>query len=74
MAIKFMFENGSGLKSKDAGKDAPGLTPHRFTKLISEYKETGILNLPVGYFIKSIQGLPPETRTDETTTLIIIGQ
>jgi hypothetical protein len=70
--IKFIFENGTGLKPKDAGKTAPGLTPHRFNKLINEYRTTGVMNLPADYIIRSIQGLPADN-TGELTTLIIIG-
>jgi hypothetical protein len=60
MATKLVFENGCGL------------TPARVRKLQEAYEVNGILNLPTGYFIRQIQGLPPENR--KPMTLIIIGK
>jgi hypothetical protein len=74
MQTKIIFENGSGLKAWRLGKDTPGLTPYRFGQLINEYKTKGILNLPAGYYVKSIQTLPGDKKDAELTTIIVIGQ
>ena len=60
MKTKFVFENGSSL------------TPGRQRKLVDGYRKQGVLKLPVGYRIQSIQGIT-DPKTTEMTTIIIVG-
>lgn len=60
MATKFIFENGSSL------------TPGRQKKLIDGYRKQGILKLPVGYHVRTIQGIT-DPKTSALTTIIIVG-
>jgi hypothetical protein len=65
MSTRFIFENGSGL------------TPKKQQKLIDGYANNGIMKLPVGVIIRSIQVFPEgvdDTGHPTTATLIIIGQ
>jgi hypothetical protein len=67
MPTKLIFEDGSALTAhKRLSKMA--------ARLQAAYEKTGILSLPDGYYVKSIQGLPPEAKNKEPVTLILIAR
>ena len=53
-------------------EDGVTLSKYKKAKLLGEYKNIGLISLPEGVIVKSIQGLPAEH--DEYTVIIIIGK
>jgi hypothetical protein len=53
-------------------EDGIELSKYKKAKIIEDYNVKGLVSLPEGIFVKSIQGLPAEH--DEYTVVIIIGK
>jgi len=53
-------------------EDGITLSKYKKGKIMSDYKDKGLVSLPAGVIVKSIQGLPAEH--DEFTVVIIIGR
>jgi hypothetical protein len=53
-------------------EDGITLSKYKKTKILEDYKDKGLVSLPDGVVVKSIQGLPAEH--EEYTVIIIIGR